>query len=108
VLGIAYKKNVDDMRESPSFKLLELLKEKGAIVDYNDPHIPKIPKLRHYSFDMSSVPLTVENILRYDAVLIATDHSDYDYPWIGTHAKLIIDTRNAMKVGLSNGKVVKA
>ncbi len=108
ILGIAYKKNVDDMRESPSFKLLELFKEKGAVVDYNDPHIPKIPKLRHYSFDMNSVPLTGENLSRYDAVVVATDHSDYDYQLIRSHAKLVIDTRNAMKAGLNDGKVVKA
>jgi UDP-N-acetyl-D-glucosamine dehydrogenase len=108
ILGIAYKKNVDDMRESPSFKLIELLKGKGAIVDYNDPHVPKIPKLRHYSFDMSSVTLTGERLSRYDAVVIATDHSDYDYHWIHSHAKLIIDTRNAMKAGLNDAKVVKA
>jgi UDP-N-acetyl-D-glucosamine dehydrogenase len=108
VLGIAYKKNVDDMRESPSFKLMELFMGKGAVVDYNDPHIPRIPKLRHYSFDMSSTPLTGENLSRYDAVVIATDHSDYDYQWIHSHAKLIIDTRNAMKAGLNDTKVVKA
>jgi UDP-N-acetyl-D-glucosamine dehydrogenase len=108
ILGIAYKKNVDDMRESPSFKLMELFMGKGAVVDYNDPHIPKIPKLRHYSFDMSSTPLTGETLSRYDAVVIATDHSDYDYQWINLHAKLIIDTRNAMKAGLNDTKVVKA
>jgi UDP-N-acetyl-D-glucosamine dehydrogenase len=108
ILGIAYKKNVDDMRESPSFKLMELFMGKGAVVDYNDPHIPRIPKLRHYSFDMSSMPLTGETLSRYDAVVIATDHSDYDYQWIHSHAKLIIDTRNAMKAGLNDTKVVKA
>jgi UDP-N-acetyl-D-glucosamine dehydrogenase len=108
ILGIAYKKNVDDMRESPSFKLMELFMGKGAVVDYNDPHIPRIPKLRHYSFDMSSTPLTGETLSRYDAVVIATDHSDYDYQWIHSHAKLIIDTRNAMKAGLNDTKVVKA
>ncbi|HEX9021459.1 MAG TPA: nucleotide sugar dehydrogenase [Nitrospirota bacterium] len=108
ILGIAYKKNVDDMRESPSFKLMELFMEKGALVDYNDPHIPKIPRLRHYSFDKSSVPLSAGSLSGYDAVVIATDHSDYDYQLIRSHAKLIIDTRNAMKTGLNDRKVVKA
>lgn len=108
ILGIAYKKNVDDMRESPSFKLMELFMGKGAVVDYNDPHIPKIPKLRHYSFDMNSVSLDGDALSGYDAVVIATDHSDYDYQWVRSRAKLIIDTRNAMKAGLNDGKVVKA
>ena len=108
ILGIAYKKNVDDMRESPSLKLLELYKEKGAIVDYNDPYIPEIPKLRHYNLDMKSIPLTKETVSSYDAVVISTDHSDYDYQWLYSHARLIIDTRNAMGVSLDDGKVVKA
>lgn len=108
ILGIAYKKNVDDMRESPSFKLMELFMEKGALVDYNDPYIPKIPRLRRYSFDKSSVPLSAGSLSGYDAVVIATDHSDYDYQLIRSHAKLIIDTRNAMKTGLNDRKVVKA
>ena len=108
ILGIAYKKNVDDMRESPSLKLLELYKEKGAMVDYNDPYIPEIPKLRHYNLDMKSIPLTKETVSSYDAVVISTDHSDYDYQWLYSHARLIIDTRNAMGVSLNDGKVVKA
>ncbi len=109
ILGIAYKKNVDDMRESPSLKLIELYREKGAIVDYNDPFIPEMPKLRHHNLlEMKSVPLTDETVGSYDAVVIATDHSDYDYMWINQYAKLVIDTRNAMNVGLNNDKVVKA
>ncbi len=109
VLGVAYKKNVDDMRESPSLKLIELYRDKGAVVDYNDPYIPEMPRLRHHNLlDMKSVPLNMETVGSYDALVIATDHSDYDYQWIHEHAKLIIDTRNAMKVGLNNAKVVKA
>lgn len=109
ILGIAYKKNVDDMRESPSLKLVELYKERGAIVDYNDPYIPEISKLRHYNLqDMKSVPLDKKTIRDYDAVVIATDHKDYDYQWIYQNAKLIIDTRNAISVGIGNERVVKA
>lgn len=108
ILGIAYKKNVDDMRESPSLKLLELYKEKGAVVDYNDPYIPEIPKLRHYNLDMKSIPLSNDTVTSYDAVVLSTDHSDYDYQWLYAHARLIIDTRNAMGVSLNDRKVVKA
>jgi UDP-N-acetyl-D-glucosamine dehydrogenase len=109
ILGIAYKKNVDDMRESPSLKLIELYRNKGAIVDYNDPYIPEMPKLRHHNLlDMKSVPLNKETVGGYEALVIATDHSDYDYQFLHEHARLIIDTRNAMKVGLNDGKVVKA
>lgn len=107
ILGIAYKKNVDDMRESPSLKLLELYRGKGAVVDYNDPYIPEIPKLRHYNFEMKSVPLKKDTISAYDAVVIATDHSDYDYQWLYSNAKLIIDTRNAVGILNGDGKVVK-
>jgi UDP-N-acetyl-D-glucosamine dehydrogenase len=109
VLGIAYKKNVDDMRESPSLKLIELYREKGAVVDYNDPYIPEMPRLRNHNLlEMKSVQLTETSIGQYDAVVIATDHSAYDYPWINKHARLIIDTRNAMGSCLPNEKVVKA
>jgi UDP-N-acetyl-D-glucosamine dehydrogenase len=109
VLGAAYKKNVDDMRESPSLKLFEILRDKGAIVDYNDPYIPKLPPTRKYKYDMTSVELTEENLSSYDLVLLSTDHDDYDYQFIYDHSKLIIDTRNAFqKSGLDNGKVHKA
>lgn len=105
-LGIAYKKDVDDMRESPALKIIQLLKEKGAVVDYNDPYIPVMPRTRHYTFNMKSVPLTRSNIRKYDCVIIVTDHSDYDYSWIVDNASLIVDTRNAIK--RKNRKVVKA
>jgi len=109
VLGLAYKKDVDDMRESPSLVLIELLKQMGARVDYNDPHIPKAPRTREHDLRMSSRPLTPANLSRYDVVLISTDHSAYDYQFIVDHAKLVIDTRNATK-GVKRGrrKIIKA
>jgi len=109
ILGAAYKKNVDDMRESPTLKLIEILEEKGASVDYNDPYIPKLPAVRKYQFDMESVELTPENLGKYDAVLISTAHDSYDYDHVVTHAQLVIDTRNATKdVKKSRDKIVKA
>ncbi len=108
ILGVAYKKNVDDMRESPSLKLIELFRERGADVDYNDPYIPEMPKLRHYSYKMKSVALTEKKVSGYDAVVIATDHSDYDYDLLQNWAGLVIDTRNALHATIRNRKVVKA
>ena len=93
VLGIAYKKNVDDMRESPAVELMELLRAMGAGVDYSDPHVPVFPKMRKHQFDLKSVPLTPETIPQYDLVLLATNHDAFDYALIKTHARLIIDTR---------------
>ncbi len=108
LLGAAYKKNVDDMRESPSLKLIEILREKGAEVDYNDPYIPKLPPTRKYKYDMSSVELTEENLNSYDLVVLSTDHDDYDYEFIYKHAKLILDTRNAFgKQGIAGDKLFK-
>ena len=98
LLGVAYKKDVDDPRESPSFKLMEMLLAGGAALTYNDPHVPRLPKMRHYNVpDMSSCPLTPEYLAAQDAVLIATDHSAYDYDFIVEHARLVVDTRNATK-----------
>ncbi len=98
LLGMAYKKDVDDPRESPGFELMDLLLKKGAMVHYNDPHIPVLPPMRHYpDLRMSSQELTVEFLRSEDCVLIVTDHSAYDWNWIGRHAPLIVDTRNAMK-----------
>lgn len=94
VLGVAYKRDVDDMRESPSLKIIEILEKKGALVDYNDPYIPEIPKLRKYNFHKKSVPLTPESIREYDCVVVATDHSVYDARFLLEHAKVIVDTRN--------------
>ncbi len=109
VLGLAYKKDIDDVRESPSLELIELLKEKGAKVDYNDPYIPKTHKQRDYDLKMKSKPISAAMLKRYDAVLIATAHSDYDYKFIVGNAKLVVDTRNATKdVRRGRGKIVKA
>jgi UDP-N-acetyl-D-glucosamine dehydrogenase len=89
---------VEDLRESPSLKLMQLLMEHGAALDYNDPHCPEIPRMRHYDYShMRSVPLSPESIASYDCVLIATDHGTYDYPAIVASAQLVIDTRNATK-----------
>jgi UDP-N-acetyl-D-glucosamine dehydrogenase len=98
LLGIAYKKDVDDPRESPSLKLLELLTQRGARVDYNDPYFPCLYKMRHYDFsNLRSVEITAAALSSYDCVLIATDHSNYDYNAIVDSAKLVVDTRNATR-----------
>ena len=98
LLGMAYKKDVDDLRESPSLKLLELLTQRGAFVDYNDPYFPALFKMRHYDFsNKRSVELTAKRVASYDCVLIATDHSEYDYDAIVRDAKLVVDTRNATR-----------
>jgi UDP-N-acetyl-D-glucosamine dehydrogenase len=93
VLGIAYKKNVDDMRESPSVRLMEILREKGALVQYSDPWVPSFPQMREHTFALTSVPLTPQNIANYDVVLVATNHDAFDYDLIRQHAKLIVDAR---------------
>jgi len=98
VLGVAYKKDVDDLRESPTLKIMEILKKRGADFDYNDPYFPRLHKMRHYDYsDMKSVPLNPDSLAKYDAVIIATDHSSYDYSLIVDSAKLVIDTRNATR-----------
>jgi len=109
VLGLAYKKDVDDVRESPSLTLIELLQSRGAKVDYNDPHVPRTHRMREHDLKMSSVPLTAAALKRYDAVVISTDHSAYDYQFVVDHARLVIDTRNAT-AGARRGrrKIVKA
>lgn len=93
VLGIAYKKNVDDMRESPSAMLLKLLHERGAEIAYSDPYVPAFPKMREYHFELASVELTPESLASYDCVLLATDHDSFDYEMIRRYAPLIVDTR---------------
>jgi UDP-N-acetyl-D-glucosamine dehydrogenase len=98
MLGMAYKKDVDDLRESPSLKIMQLLGEHGARVEYNDPYFPELFKMRHYNFaGMRSVELTPQNLAAHDCVVIATDHSQYDYPAILETAQLIVDTRNATR-----------
>ena len=110
ILGMAYKRDVDDPRESPSFRLLELLAEQGAKLSYNDPHIPSLPSMRSFEVpQLDSCELTAEYLQQQDCVLIATDHSAYDYEFIGQHSQLIIDTRNAMKnVVAPAASIVKA
>jgi UDP-N-acetyl-D-glucosamine dehydrogenase len=111
LLGMAYKKDVDDPRESPGFELLDLLLKKGALVNYNDPHIPSLPKMRHWPHlgPMKSAQLTPETLAAQDCVLIATDHSAYDYSSIVAQSQLVVDTRNATKkVTAGREKIVKA
>ena len=109
VLGLAYKPDIDDVRESPSLELIELLRAKGAKVDYNDPHIPATHKQRKYNLRMKSKPLSAAMLKQYDAVLISTNHSDYDYTWIVNNSNLVIDTRNATaSVKKGRNKIVKA
>ncbi|MDB5357473.1 MAG: nucleotide sugar dehydrogenase [Phycisphaerales bacterium] len=97
VLGLAYKPDVDDVRESPSFELIEKLEHLGAQVDYNDPHVPKTHRMRNYNLEMSSVPLTPQSLAGYDCVLVATNHSAYDWQMIAENAKMVIDTRGALR-----------
>ena len=104
VLGLAYKRDVDDLRESPSLTILELLREKGAVVAYNDPYFPTVGHGRHYALNMANTPL--EDLARYDAVVIVTDHSGYDYPAIVEQSQLVVDTRNATK-GIQSVKIVR-
>jgi UDP-N-acetyl-D-glucosamine dehydrogenase len=110
ILGMAYKKDVDDPRESPGFELMDLLLKKGAAVTYNDPHIPELPRMRHWPhLHMKSSPLTPEFLASQDCVLIATDHTAYDYGFVVEHSRLVIDTRNATRgVAAGCGKVVRA
>lgn len=97
VLGIAYKKNVDDMRESPSVEVMELIRAKGAEVAYSDPHVPIFPKMRAHSFDLASTSITVESLAGFDAVVLATNHDGFDYELIKQNSKLIVDTRGVYR-----------
>jgi UDP-N-acetyl-D-glucosamine dehydrogenase len=106
VLGLSYKKNIDDVRESPSVVLMELLREKGANVQYSDPYNAKFPKMREHRFDLESVPLTEENLLKADCVVISTNHDDFDYEMIRKYSKLIVDTRGVYRENYPN--VIKA
>jgi UDP-N-acetyl-D-glucosamine dehydrogenase len=104
VLGMSYKRDVDDLRESPALTIIELLRQRGAIVSYNDPYFAYVGQGRHYHLDMHSVPL--DDLGQYDCVLIVTDHSDYDYERIVRESKLVVDTRNATK-GMKSGNIVR-
>ena len=109
VLGLAYKPDVDDVRESPSFELIEKLEHLGAHVDYNDPHVARTHKMRRHDLQMDSVPLTPQSLESYDCVLVATNHAAYDWQLVADHANLVIDTRNAMgKVTGKRDHIVKA
>ena len=106
ILGIAYKKDVDDMRESPSVELMELLEEKGAIVEYTDPHVPEFPEMREHHFDLKSIDPIPKKIAEYDVLLLATNHSTFDYAMFKENAQLIIDTRGVYSDTADN--IVKA
>ena len=110
VLGLAYKPNVNDSRESPSFELIFRLKELGARVDYSDPHIPTTPKVRKYDLQMASVEITKRAIAQYDCVLIATNHDLFEWSLLAENAKLIVDTRDAMRSyeGILGDRLVRA
>lgn len=97
VLGLAYKKDVDDLRESPALEIMELLRAKGVHLTYHDPHIPRVPKLRDYHFDLESQPLTPQLLAEQHAVILVTDHSDVDYAQVAAHAPLIVDTRGVYR-----------
>lgn len=109
IIGASYKKNIDDMRESPTLKLIEILLKKGAEVAYYDPYIPSLPKTRKYRFEIKSTDLSQDSIKRFDAVLISTDHDSIDYKLIAENASLILDTRNIFgRLGINSPKIYKA
>lgn len=105
VLGISYKKNVDDMRESPSVELMKLLQNKGSIVDYSDPFFSIFPPMRKYAFNLKSVPITKENLNKYDLILLSTDHDSFDYELIKQNSRIIVDTRGRFE---TNSKIIRA
>jgi len=105
ILGVAYKRNVNDLRESPAFRLIELLQDGKAEVDYYDPYVPQLTKTRDYDFQMSSIDLSAEKLANYDLVILTTDHDEFDYDFIKKEAKLIIDTRGRFN---NSEKVVRA
>jgi UDP-N-acetyl-D-glucosamine dehydrogenase len=109
VLGVAYKRDTGDIRESPALRILSILGRRGAVVTYHDPHVPRLGRSRHYRFDLESAPLTAEALGAADAVLIVTDHSGVDYAFVVRHAAVVVDTRNATRdVREGREKVVKA
>lgn len=109
ILGVAYKKDIDDMRESPSLKLIEIYREKGAKVEYFDPLIPMLPKTRKYDYNMKSIKLTKEKLKSFDLVVLSTDHSIFDYKFIARNSKVIVDSRNAFESkGIKTKNIFKA
>ena len=109
ILGMAYKKNIDDMRESPSLKLMDILINKGSEVEYSDPYIPVLPKTRHYNFEKKSIELNEDNLKKFDCVIVSTAHDIFDKDFILKNSSLILDTRNMFEIkGLKTKKVYKA
>ena len=102
ILGIAYKKNIDDMRESPATMIMEILQDKGALVDYSDPYFKKFPKMRNYSFSLESIEINKKSLSLYDVVLLITDHDDFDYEMILNHSEILIDTRGVYEENREN------
>jgi UDP-N-acetyl-D-glucosamine dehydrogenase len=105
VLGLAYKKNIDDTRESPAVEIMSLLEQKGAQVAYSDPHVPSFPRKRDYSFDLDSVPLTGDSIQAFECVVLATDHDLFDYEALAAHSRLLVDTRGRYAPAKANNIV---
>ncbi|MBW2005587.1 MAG: nucleotide sugar dehydrogenase, partial [Deltaproteobacteria bacterium] len=110
ILGVAYKKDIDDMRETPALKLIELLQDKEAQVDYYDPYIPVLPFTRKYQYEMNSIDLNASTVKNYDCVIVVTDHTNVDYELVKNNAALIIDTRNVYNLNgrMGDGNIVKA
>jgi UDP-N-acetyl-D-glucosamine dehydrogenase len=106
VLGLAYKKNVEDVRESPAAEILALLRDRGALLSYADPHVPTFPRMREHQFDLKSLPLNAETLLKQDCVVLVTDHDAFDYEAIAKHSKLLVDTRG--RYPKTAGNIVKA
>jgi UDP-N-acetyl-D-glucosamine dehydrogenase len=104
LLGVAYKKDIDDLRESPALTIIELLQREGAVVSYNDPYVAFVGKGRKYDLQMRNTPL--DNLSQYDCVLIVTDHSSYDYARIVSESKLVVDSRNATR-GIQAPNIVR-
>lgn len=109
IVGLAYKPDIDDVRETPAAEIIRLLREAGARVSYHDPHVPEFPRMRRYDFELASVALTPERLAASDCVLIVTRHTAVDWFLIGAHARLVVDTRNAMGgVASPRARIVKA
>ncbi|WP_343574912.1 nucleotide sugar dehydrogenase [Pseudomonas sp.] len=96
ILGLAYKKNIDDTRESPAVEIMALLEQRGAVVQYSDPHVPRFPRKRDYSFELESIPLTPDQVSGFDCIVLATDHDAFDYKLLLEHARLLVDTRGRL------------
>src|SRR5262249_18514323 len=109
VIGLAYKPNIDDVRETPAAEIIELLLSRGARVSYHDPHVPRFPRMRKYDIELTSEPLTEPRVAAADCVLVVTTHAAVDYALLGRSARLIVDTRNAMRaVPSPKARIVKA